>query len=193
MECQESVTACCSVVCPCVLQYCVTGESVHMFRSWGCIDALRFVLAQGKLNMQTKSLAWCHFAAYLRYDCTEMLHPKMFVSISTFLSLCVLLQVYPTSCSTKYYVAKNSELKKRLDEQKKMVSKDPIQTSNSNAYYIEDGYNSQELGGGGYDHYGYSDGHHYVAIEKKHSKFFGDELSFVIIVVTLTVFFGILS
>lgn len=139
-----------------------------------------------------RSLDCCHFATYLSYDCTEIcILPKMFFSISTFLSLCILLQVYPTSCTAKYYVAKNNELKKRYDEQKKVV-KDPIQTSNSQTYYIEDGYDSQELG---YDSYGYGNEHkmNYVAIEKKHSKFFGDELSFVIIVVVLTVFFGILS
>ena len=112
-------------------------------------------------------------------------------SISILLLLCTLSQVV---CSnTKYYVTRN-ELKKRLDEQKKTTNgKDPIHTSNSNTYYVEDGYgyDSHEMADYG-DHDGYG-GHRYVAIEKKHSKFFGDEVSFVIVVVTLTVFFGILS
>lgn len=127
--------------------------------------------------------------------CVSAKMPNKIVSICALLLFCTLSQV---DCSaTKYYLTRN-ELKKRYDDQKK-PTKDPIHTSNSNAYFVEDGlgygngYDSQELVDyEQQDGYGYS-GHRYMPMEKKHSKFFGDELSFVIIVVTLTVFFGILS
>ena len=111
--------------------------------------------------------------------------------------LCAISQLcLATSRGTKYYVTR-SELKKRFDDPKK-ATKDPIHASNSNTYFVEDGYGeSHELGDYAdyhHDSYGYKDyGHRYMSVDKKHSKFFGDELSFVIVVVTLTVFFGILS
>ena len=121
-----------------------------------------------------------------------------FLTLCTVILLCVISQLCLASrgTTTKYYMTR-SELKKRLDDQKK-ASKDPIHASNSNTYFVEDGYaDSHELADYGdyhHDNYGYKDyGHRYMTIEKKHSKFFGDELSFVIVVVTLTVFFGILS
>lgn len=111
---------------------------------------------------------------------------------------------FGVQCTTKYYVTRN-ELKKRFDDQliinpgafKKSASslKDPIQVSNSNTYLVDStgyiGGESNELADYG-DHEG-AFAHKLVAIDRKASKFFGDEVSFVIVVVTLTVFFGILS
>lgn len=112
------------------------------------------------------------------------------------LVLCALCNLCLVS-STRYYVTRN-DLKKRLDESKKSA-KDPIHTSNSNSYFVEDGYGYDSHEMADYEHhnnegYGYKDyPHRYMVAEKKHSKLFGDEISFVIVVVTLTVFFGILS
>ena len=151
-----------------------------------------------------------HFDIYHRCRETSLyylkLESKMWKQSQLFL-LCIThyyLISFGVQCTTKYYVTRN-ELKKRFDDQliinpgafKKSASslKDPIQVSNSNTYLVDStgyiGGESNELADYG-DHEG-AFAHKLVAIDRKASKFFGDEVSFVIVVVTLTVFFGILS
>lgn len=106
----------------------------------------------------------------------------------------VLLLVF-NSCvmvlSAKYYITQK-DIKNQLEEMKK-ATKDPISTSNSNVYYIDEAAESHEASEVGIEQEKpYEQG--YVAIpEKKHSKFLSEEITFAVVVVTLAVFLCFLS
>lgn len=74
----------------CALQYCVTGESVSMFR---CHEdaSMHCNLCSPRVSLICKrSLVCCHFATYLSYDCTEICIFLKCSSPSAHFYLCVL-------------------------------------------------------------------------------------------------------
>lgn len=90
--------------------------------------------------------------------------------------------------STQYYVTR-SDIQKQM-EPSTSVPKEVLHPANSNLFYIEEG-GSHELAELEHEKQPYIG--HYIAAEKKHSKYFTEEISFVIVVVTLAVFLCFLS
>lgn len=104
--------------------------------------------------------------------------------------------------SVKYYVTRDDIRSKPIIQEHSTISgiktganKDRLQTANSNLFYIEDGGDtSHEMNS--YDSYGHHlshDNSYYLPAEKKTSKVFSEEISFVVAVVTLAVFLCFLS
>lgn len=103
--------------------------------------------------------------------------------------------------SVKYYVTRDNIRSKPIIHDHSTISgiksnaKDRLQTANSNLFYIEDGGEaSHEMNS--YDSYGHHLSHdnaYYLPAEKKNSKIFSEEISFVVAVVTLAVFLCFLS
>ncbi|XP_027198955.1 uncharacterized protein LOC113793169 [Dermatophagoides pteronyssinus] len=92
------------------------------------------------------------------------------------------------------------DLRHRVEHQSKLSSippKEKLQTANSNLFYIEEGGDTHSMitpmVDYGHHHGIHNNGGYNMATEKKHSKFFSEEISFVIAVVTLAVFLCFLS
>lgn len=105
-----------------------------------------------------------------------------------------------STTTTKYYITQR-QLKNRLDEMRK--TRDPIRTSNSNVYYIDEAAESQEYGemGGAAPEMGSFGAEKGLAMEtpmmmmmeRKGSKFLSEEVIFVIVIVGLALFLCFLS
>ncbi|XP_046909930.1 uncharacterized protein LOC124491346 [Dermatophagoides farinae] len=91
------------------------------------------------------------------------------------------------------------DLRHRIEHQSKLSSiqpKEKLQTSNSNLFYIEESGDTHSMVTPMVDyghHHSLHDSGYNMAPEKKHSKFFSEEISFVVAVVTLAVFLCFLS